>query len=131
MLPHFALLVPRCSATPPATRVVAFSMLAAVASCGGPAAPQATTPDPAAAGPQLPSAPEAPAPSSAGASAPQASASAAHPTGPVADGAYDVVHGRDPIQLKPLFDKTNIPTFPLATASELECWRTTAIVGTA
>jgi hypothetical protein len=41
------------------------------------------------------------------------------------------VHGRDPIQLKPLFDKTNIPTFPPATASELECWRTTAIVGTA
>jgi hypothetical protein len=131
MLPHFALRVARRFTTLPTSRGVAFSILAAVAGCGGSAAPQATTPDPAAAGPAVPATPEAPSASTTGASAPQASASAAHPTGPVADGAYDVVHGRDPIQLKPLFDKTNIPTFPPATASELECWRTTAIVGTA
>jgi hypothetical protein len=47
------------------------------------------------------------------------------------DGAYDIVKGRDPIQLTPLFDRTRSPACPPVRASELECWRTTTVVGRA
>ncbi|MGH7434582.1 MAG: hypothetical protein ACRENE_02830 [Polyangiaceae bacterium] len=50
---------------------------------------------------------------------------------PSAGGAYDVVKGRDPIRLTPLFDRASAPAFPAATASEMACWRTTPVVGKA
>jgi hypothetical protein len=67
------------------------------------------------------------------AAGPQASAGAASPAASAspADAAYDIVKGRDPINMKPLFDRAGIPSFPSATTSEQECWRTTGVVGTA
>jgi hypothetical protein len=50
---------------------------------------------------------------------------------PSVGAAYDVVKGKDPIRLSPLFDKTSAPAFPAATISEQDCWRTIAVVGNA
>jgi hypothetical protein len=76
--------------------------LMALVGCGGAPVPSPASPEPPAA-----------APSSAG------------------DAAYDVVRGKDAVQLKPLFQKTSNPVFPAATASEQDCWRTIPIVGSA
>ncbi len=114
---------------------IAFAALAALvlpglgsASCGGqasppPAAPAAAAPAP---GPAA-AAPASPAASSA-ASSPPPSAPAkgvAAPDGVV----YDEVE--DPTNLKPLFEKTAMPTFPKATTNEQACWQTMGLSGSA
>jgi hypothetical protein len=103
-------------------------LLAAMAGCGGSAAPPASSPEPSSLGAATPATNS---PSGAQGPSPAASAAPAIPASVAADATYDIVKGRDPIQLKPLFDKTSSPAFPAATASELECWRTTPIVGSA
>ncbi len=47
------------------------------------------------------------------------------------DAAYDKVKGKDPINLKALFEKGATPAFPAATTSEQACWRSVAVVGNA
>jgi hypothetical protein len=98
--------------------------LAGVAGCGGSAAaPPAASAPAAAASPSEGSAvPDSPAPGES---------SATQPGGPAAadGGAYDIVKGRDPINLKPLFDKGALPAFPSPKVTEEECWRTTGVVG--
>ena len=42
---------------------------------------------------------------------------------------YDEV--TDPANLKPLFEKTSMPTFPAATVNEQACWQTMGLSGTA
>jgi hypothetical protein len=88
----------------------------AAAGCGSAPVSPPASPDPSAPSAQAPPAP---------ASSPEAGAS------PSADATYDVVKGKDPIHLQPLFDKTSTPAFPTATESEQDCWRTIAVVGSA
>lgn len=42
---------------------------------------------------------------------------------------YDAV--KDPTDLKPLFEKTSLPSFPAATVGEQECWQTVGVKGVA
>jgi hypothetical protein len=94
-------------------------------SCGGqgtplPAAPAAANPAPetAAAAPASP----APASSPPPAAPPKGAAS---PDGVV----YDEVE--DPTNLKPLFEKTAMPSFPPGTVNEQACWQTMSLSGSA
>lgn len=92
--------------------------MTSLAGCGGTAAVPPTAP--------------APADSSSGASAAEPDAGAAPSTAPKADAGddgYDKVKGKDPINLKPLFQKSDAPAFPSPTASEQECWRSIGVVG--
>lgn len=95
--------------------------VAALIACGGGAPPPPTTPP-------APSstAPVADGPATA-ASAPIASAA---PTAPPVDDKYEDVE-TDPTTLAPLFDKSNRPTFPKATASAATCWQTISLSGKA
>lgn len=105
-----------------------FTSFALAAACGGQAAPPAAAPVPPAA-----SAPAAEAPSPApptSTARPLASTEipqvgVASPDGVV----YDSV--TDPTNLKPLFEKTSMPSFPTATVSELQCWQTVGVKGSA
>lgn len=96
-----------------------------LAACGGQGAPPPATP--AAAAP-APAAAEAPPASSAAASRPAPAAPAKGEK--AADGVvYDEVD--DPTNLKPLFEKTSMPSFPAATVNEQACWQTMGLSGTA
>jgi hypothetical protein len=44
---------------------------------------------------------------------------------------YDVVKGRAPVNLKPLFERGASPQFPLASTLEQDCWRTLGVSGNA
>jgi hypothetical protein len=47
------------------------------------------------------------------------------------DAWFDKVKGKDPVNLKALFDKGAEPAFPAVTMSEQACWRSVAVVGNA
>jgi hypothetical protein len=70
--------------------------------------------------------------------APVSAPAAPEPLGNPKDGtpsadeaAYDKVKGKDPTNLKALFEKGAAPAFPIATMSEQDCWRSVAVVGSA
>ncbi len=93
-------------------------------SCGSaPPAPPASAAPKAA-----PEAADDPAPSGA-AGAPAANAKDG--TASADDAWFDKVKGKDPVNLKALFEKGAAPVFPAATISEQACWRSVAVVGNA
>jgi hypothetical protein len=101
-------------------RTLILVPVAALLACGGGSPPPPTTPAAASSAPvaDVPAAPSA---------APVASAAA--PAPPVDDKYEDVE--TDPTTLTPLFDKSNRPTFPKATASPATCWQTIGLSGNA
>ncbi len=102
-------------------------VLAGLASawCGGLAPPPAAAPAAAAPAPE-PAAAVPPSPAASSSPAPAAPAKgAASPDGVV----YDEVE--DPTNLKPLFEKASMPTFPKATTNEQACWQTMGLSGSA
>ena len=99
--------------------LIPFAGLLGLLACGGGTPPPATPPAVASSAP----AGDVPAASSA---APVASAAPAAPV----DDKYEDVES-DPTTLKPLFDKSNRPTFPKATASAATCWQTISLTGKA
>jgi hypothetical protein len=99
--------------------------MTAIAGCGSAPASPPATPGPQevespSGGPESPASTEAIAP----ADPKDGTASA------VGDG-YDKVKGKNPTNLKPLFEKGGAPAFPSATLTEEECWRTIGIIGSA
>jgi hypothetical protein len=124
MFPSPALSAPRRLLHVGSWRVgpVAWTALMAIAGCGG--APV--------------SAPAAPEPTQEPSGGQAVSAEPVAPLGNPKDGtaladdaAYDKVKGKDPTNLKALFEKGAAPAFPAATMSEQDCWRTVAVVGSA
>jgi hypothetical protein len=107
----------------------ALASLAAIAGCGGTAASPPASPGFAAATQEPPSPAGAQAPAPSADPAPP-SATAKGGTAP-ADDAYDKVKGKDPMNLKPRFEKGAAPAFPVATTSEQTCWRTLGVIGSA
>ncbi|HTB77260.1 MAG TPA: hypothetical protein VK762_28645 [Polyangiaceae bacterium] len=109
-----------CIASSLGTGALALATLTASAGCGGaPASPPVT-----------PVAQQPVSPSSALSEEPVAPA-AGSKDGAADSANYDVVKGKDPTNLKPLFEKGAAPAFPAATTSEQDCWRTISVVGSA
>ena len=97
----------------------------AITGCGGaPASPPAA--------PEPSSTQEAPSGGQAESAEPAAlSTNPKDGTASAGDEAYDKVKGKDPVNLKALFEKGGAPAFPAATISEQDCWRSVSVVGNA
>jgi hypothetical protein len=105
---------------------VALAALTGVTACGGTAAAPPAVPEPSSAQ-ESAGDPVAPGSAEPGASWTNPKDEAPSP----GDEAYDKVKGKDPVNLKALFEKGAAPTFPAVTMSEQDCWRSVAVVGNA